>query len=171
MRIIPGTCFFPSPIDRWCFLQPLRFRPSPIMMTEEPRDVAKKYNTEEDLAPFGPIRAASNRPPVDFSSPSAFIETFSRRWKAVWTKRFLTSLLFGQIVALCITCTNVTTTELVTRNWALPTTQTFFLYVNNLTGGLLMLISDPSLSYFALFIVYTPYTMYKCRRVIFYAYF
>jgi len=51
-------------------------------------------------------------------------------------------LLAGQLVSLCITCTNVTTTELVNRNWALPTTQTLFLY-------------------FSLFVVYTPYTMYR----------
>jgi len=42
----------------------------------------------------------------------------------------------------CITCTTVTTTELVNRQWRLPTTQTLFLY-------------------FALFITYTPYTIYK----------
>lgn len=52
------------------------------------------------------------------------------------------SLIAGQVVSLCITCTNVTTTELVLRNWALPTTQTFFLY-------------------FSLFVIYTPYTMYQ----------
>jgi len=52
------------------------------------------------------------------------------------------SLLAGQVVSLCITCTNVTTEELTTRNWDLPTTQTFFLY-------------------FSIFSIYTPYTIYQ----------
>jgi len=62
--------------------------------------------------------------------------------QSIWTRRFIFSLLAGQVISICITCTNVTTTELVNRNWALPTTQSFFLY-------------------FALFVVYTPYTMYQ----------
>ncbi len=84
-----------------------------------------------------------SRPPISYSSPSAFLRSFAARNKAVWTRRFALSLLAGQIVSLCITCTNVTTTELQNnRNWALPTTQSVFLY-------------------FSLFMVYTPYTMYK----------
>ena len=67
------------------------------------------------------------RPPIDYSSLSAFFPSFWRRFKSIWTKRFILSLLFGQITSLCITCTNVTTTELVNRNWSLPTTQNFFL--------------------------------------------
>ena len=70
---------------------------------------------------------AATRPPLDYSSPGAFFASLGRRFASIWTKRFLVSLLAGQIVSLCITCTNVTTTELVNRNWALPTTQTFFL--------------------------------------------
>jgi solute carrier family 35, member F1/2 len=69
------------------------------------------------------------RPPIVYSSPGAFIESFGQRWKSVWTRRFALSLLSGQVVSLCITCTNVTTTELVNRNWPLSTTQTFFLFV------------------------------------------
>ncbi|KAI0741890.1 hypothetical protein C8Q80DRAFT_1196879 [Daedaleopsis nitida] len=103
------------------------------------------YETEaaaEDVPSLGqnPVRAA--RPPLDYSSPLAFLSSVGRRFASIWTKRFALSLLAGQIVSLCITCTNVTTTELVGRNWALPTTQTFFLY-------------------FALFVIYTPYTIYK----------
>lgn len=82
------------------------------------------------------------RPPIDYSSVAAFTSSTLKRFKSLWTKRFTLSLLAGQIVSLCITCTNVTTTELVTRNWVLPTTQTVFLY-------------------FSLFITYTPYTIYK----------
>ncbi|KAI0693191.1 hypothetical protein C8T65DRAFT_66391 [Cerioporus squamosus] len=84
----------------------------------------------------------SIRPPLDYSSPGAFLASVWRRFASLWTKRFVWSLLAGQVVSLCITCTNVTTTELVERNWALPTTQTFFLY-------------------FSLFVIYTPYTIYK----------
>ncbi|RPD64389.1 DUF914-domain-containing protein [Lentinus tigrinus ALCF2SS1-7] len=82
------------------------------------------------------------RPPLDYSSVGAFLASLWRRFASLWTKRFIWSLLAGQVVSLCITCTNVTTTELVQRNWALPTTQTFFLY-------------------FSLFVIYTPYTIYK----------
>ncbi|KNZ74562.1 hypothetical protein J132_06516 [Termitomyces sp. J132] len=83
-----------------------------------------------------------SRPAIVFSSPRAFARSFSRRWKSIWTRRFTLALFSGQVVALCITCTNVTTTELVNRNWALPTTQTFFLY-------------------FSIFMIYTPYTLYQ----------
>ncbi|KAI0091712.1 hypothetical protein BDY19DRAFT_991391 [Irpex rosettiformis] len=82
------------------------------------------------------------RPPIDYSSFGGFVRTIWRRFASLWTKRFILSLLAGQVVSLCITCTNVTTTELVNRNWALPTTQTFFLY-------------------FSLFVIYTPYTIYQ----------
>ncbi|KAJ7066741.1 solute carrier family 35 member SLC35F1/F2/F6 [Mycena amicta] len=85
---------------------------------------------------------APTRPPIDYSSVPAFLRSAGRRFKSLWTKRFTLSLLAGQVVSLCITCTNITTTELVLRNWALPTTQNVFLY-------------------FSLFIVYTPYTMYR----------
>lgn len=82
------------------------------------------------------------RPPIDYSSLAAFTSSSWARWKSIWTRRFILSLLAGQVVSLCITVTNVTTTELVNRNWSLPTTQTWFLYTS-------------------LFIVYTPYTIYK----------
>lgn len=70
------------------------------------------------------------RPPIVYTSPSAFLSSFWARFKSLWTRRFTLSLLFGQVVSLCITCTNVTTTELVQRNWANATTQTFFLWVD-----------------------------------------
>ena len=69
------------------------------------------------------------RPKVRFDSPSVFVKTFWARFSRLWTKRFILSLLAGQLVSLCITCTNLTTTELVNRNWALSTTQTWFLWV------------------------------------------
>jgi len=84
----------------------------------------------------------SKRPPIVYSSLGAFIVSFGQRWKSVWTRRFAFAMLCGQIVSLCITCTNVTTTELVNRNWTLSTTQTLFLY-------------------FSLFVIYTPYTIYQ----------
>ncbi|CAE6532432.1 unnamed protein product [Rhizoctonia solani] len=82
------------------------------------------------------------RPPLDYSSLGAFWASVAARIRSVFTRRFILALLGGQLVSICITCTSVTTTELVSRNWALPTTQSFFLY-------------------FTLFIVYTPYTIYK----------
>lgn len=71
----------------------------------------------------------SVRPPIDYSSPAAFTSSSWARWKSLWTRRFTLSLLAGQVVSLCITVTNVTTTELISRNWSLPTTQTWFLCV------------------------------------------
>ena len=71
--------------------------------------------------------AETVRPKIRFDSPSVFFKTFWIRLVSIWTKSFVLSLLAGQLVSLCITCTNVTTTELVNRGWALPTTQTFFL--------------------------------------------
>lgn len=70
------------------------------------------------------------RPPIIYSSFDEFTSSLWSRWKSIWTRRFALSLLAGQVVSLCITVTNVTTTELVSRNWSLPTTQTWFLYVS-----------------------------------------
>jgi solute carrier family 35 protein F1/2 len=55
------------------------------------------------------------RPPIEYTSVSAFLGSSARRFKSLWTRRFTLSLLAGQLVSLCITCTNVTTTELVNR--------------------------------------------------------
>ncbi|KAF8586376.1 DUF914-domain-containing protein [Ramaria rubella] len=82
------------------------------------------------------------RPAISYVSPVAFFSSFWARFKSLWTRRFTLALLAGQVVSLCITCTNVTTTELVMRGWSNATTQTWFLY-------------------FSLFVVYTPYTMYQ----------
>jgi solute carrier family 35 protein F1/2 len=68
------------------------------------------------------------RPPIDYSSFEAFFHSTWRRFLSLWTRRFVLSLLAGQVVSLCITCTNVTTEELTLGGWQLPTTQTFFLY-------------------------------------------
>lgn len=101
------------------------------------------------------------RPPIDFSSPSALFQSSWARFLSIWTRRFALSLLAGQVVSLCITCTNVTTTELVQRNWSLPTTQTFFLCVVSPTEFVLQLTLFDS--YFSLFVTYTPYTIYRCK--------
>ncbi|KAE9401082.1 DUF914-domain-containing protein [Gymnopus androsaceus JB14] len=85
---------------------------------------------------------AAKRPPIQFSSPGAFFISVGERFKSIWTRRFFFSFLAGQVVSICITATNVTTTSLTDNNWALPTTQNVFFY-------------------FTLFITYTPYTMYK----------
>ncbi|KAI5124290.1 hypothetical protein M0805_005137 [Coniferiporia weirii] len=86
--------------------------------------------------------AQDMRPAIDYSSFVAFARSSWARFASIWTRRFCMSLLAGQVVSLCITCTNVTTTELVSRDWALSTTQTWFLY-------------------FSLFVIYTPYTIYQ----------
>lgn len=70
-----------------------------------------------------------DRPPINYDSLREFSHSFWARFRSLWTRRFTLSLLAGQLVSLCITCTNVTTTELVSRNWANATTQTFFLLV------------------------------------------
>lgn len=77
------------------------------------------------------------RPVIVYSSPKAFWDSVVARWRSVWTKPFIMALLAGQVVSLCITCTNVTTTELVTRGWTLSTTQGIFLYVLKLCTTLL----------------------------------
>ncbi|KAG7093739.1 hypothetical protein E1B28_007390 [Marasmius oreades] len=106
-------------------------------------DIPPEYDarsTKSDEVENPPIRP--KRLPIEYSSPSAFFRSVGRRFSMMWTKRFFLSLLAGQLVSLCITCTNVTTTELAIRGWALPTTQSLFLY-------------------FTLFIIYTPFTIYR----------
>ncbi|KAH9479570.1 putative solute carrier family 35 member [Psilocybe cubensis] len=73
-------------------------------------------------------RAATVRPELVYTSPKAFARSFAARWRSVWTRPFVLSLLAGQLVSLCITCTNVTTTELVSRGWTLSTTQGIFFW-------------------------------------------
>lgn len=90
--------------------------PVPSKFEDEGDPTTPPLNTEE-----------VSRPKVRFDSPSVFFKTLWARFASIWTKRFTLSLLAGQLVSLCITCTNVTTTELVNRGWALPTTQTSFL--------------------------------------------
>lgn len=101
----------------------------------------KKSVTEESASPLASDQVVA-RPEIDYSSVEAFFSSFWQRFLSLWTRRFVLCLLAGQIVSLCITCTNVTTEELTTRNWVLPTTQTFFLY-------------------FSIFSIYTPYTIYQ----------
>lgn len=96
-------------------------------LADDKRDFADNVNVT-DLA-YGGAADVPVRPPIDYSSFGAFVGSMWRRFESLWTKRFILSLLAGQVVSLCITCTNVTTTELVNRNWSLPTTQTWFLYV------------------------------------------
>ncbi|KZP16660.1 hypothetical protein FIBSPDRAFT_865801, partial [Athelia psychrophila] len=95
-----------------------------------PPSVHSKQDYDVAYSPevAGPSAAAKDtRPRIEFTSAGAFSTTLWRRFASIWTRRFTLSLIAGQIVSLCITCTNVATTELVSRNWSLPTTQTFFL--------------------------------------------
>lgn len=107
-----------------------------------PSSITKHSITKQDLASEPEDTGSTPRPLIVYDSPSAFFSSLYRRFLSLWTRTFVLSLLAGQVVSLCITCTNVTTAELFSRNWALPTTQTFFLY-------------------FSLFCVYTPYTIYQ----------
>lgn len=91
-------------------------------------DDDKKSSIDSAPPPLHSNDQAVARPPIDYSSFSAFCHSTWRRFLSLWTRRFILSLLAGQVVSLCITCTNVTTEELTTGNWQLPTTQTFFLY-------------------------------------------
>ena len=95
-----------------------------------------------DANPESAVERHEVRPPLDYSSLGAFWASLGARFRAIISRRFVYALLGGQVVSICITCTSVATTELVNRGWSLPTTQTWFLY-------------------FALFSVYTPYTIYK----------
>jgi solute carrier family 35, member F1/2 len=113
----------------------------------------------ESASPF----ISTSRPPIEYTSVGALVRSIGRRISSIWTRRFVLSLLAGQLLSLCITCTTVTTTELVQRNWALPTTQNVFLYVRSLPDICNWLIPERK-RYFSLFVIYTPYTIYQCRH-------
>ncbi|KAL7414723.1 hypothetical protein BDY24DRAFT_406510 [Mrakia frigida] len=83
-----------------------------------------------------------SRTPIDYSSVKAFRTTLATRLKTTFTRRFIYCLIAGQVISWCITGTNTLTTSLVNNGFNAPTTQSFF-------------------TYFALFIVYTPYTIYR----------
>ncbi|KAI6134614.1 solute carrier family 35 member SLC35F1/F2/F6 [Pisolithus thermaeus] len=85
---------------------------------------------------------SSNRPPISLTSPSTFVRSVYVRFIALWTPSFVRSILYGQVLSIALTLVSVLTTELVDRNWVLPSTQVFF-------------------SYAFIFIVYTTYTVYK----------
>ncbi|KIM69705.1 hypothetical protein SCLCIDRAFT_19506 [Scleroderma citrinum Foug A] len=101
----------------------------------EPSQVKDAHSSSTD----NPIRV---RPPISFASPSAFARSVYARFISLWTPSFVRSILYGQILSLVLTGITVQTTELVMRNWILPSTQVIFPYV-------------------CLFIVYTPYTIYR----------
>jgi solute carrier family 35 protein F1/2 len=95
-------------------------------------DVEKSSPTDEiNTLPRTTVTAVATersiRPPIDYSSALAFRKSFVARWKSIWTKNFILALIAGQVLSICITCTSVTTTELVHRGWTLSTTQGFFL--------------------------------------------
>ena len=93
-----------------------------------PTSLALRKSEDEVYSTAWSITMEENpRPKVKFHSPSVFLKSLWARFASIWTKRFVLGLLAGQLVSLCITCTDVTTTELVERGWTLPITQTFFL--------------------------------------------
>ena len=91
--------------------------------------VSSKFEDEVDSATRSVNVEETSRPRVRFDSPSVFFKTLLARFASIWTKRFVLSVVAGQFVSMCITCMDVSTTELVKRGWVLPTTQTFFLLV------------------------------------------
>jgi hypothetical protein len=101
---------------------------APEMATQQPISLVPR-KLEDGVGPVPAIRLTMEgaRPMVRFDSLSGFLKSLWARFASIWTKRFVLSLLAGQLVSLCVTCTDVTTTELVSRGWALPTTQTLFL--------------------------------------------
>ncbi|KAH7919072.1 DUF914-domain-containing protein [Leucogyrophana mollusca] len=108
-----------------------------IDIDPDAKELSPSPSPSESLSPATPVR-----PPISFASPSAFARSIYARFLSIWTRSFVISLVAGQILSLCITCSSVTTTELVDRNWVLPSTQSFFTYLS-------------------LFSVYTPVTIYK----------
>lgn len=105
-------------------LDRVSFHPLLEMATSVDLQDAKVFENDDGSQLASPL--PTSRPPIVYSSPGAFARSFAARWSSVWTRRFILSLLAGQVVSLCITCTNVTTTELVNRGWTLSTTQGFF---------------------------------------------
>ena len=132
--------------------------------TQDGQDLKKSFSDRGSIAAVEVQTPA--RPPIIYSSPKAFARSFAARWKSIWTRRFILSLLAGQVASLCITCTNVTTTELVNRGWTLSTTQGFFLYVIHRQIKAIFTRFTSDFSYFCLFIIYTPYTIYQCMCII-----
>lgn len=97
-------------------------------MTTRPWSVSQippKFEDEVNPSTWSMNKEIS-RPKVRFDSPLVFFKTLWARFVSIWTKGFILSLLAGQLVSVCLTCTNVTTTELVNRGWVLPTTQSLF---------------------------------------------
>lgn len=66
------------------------------------------------------------RPPISFASPSALFRSVYARFLSLWTPSFIRSILYGQVLSLTLTVVSVLTTELVHRNWVLPSTQVIF---------------------------------------------
>ncbi|GAA5895628.1 uncharacterized protein JCM6883_001566 [Sporobolomyces salmoneus] len=58
-----------------------------------------------------------------------FTQSLARRLRNIFSVRFLFCLACGQALSLCITATSTLTTELGMNGWAMPTFQTFFVYL------------------------------------------
>ncbi|KIM33102.1 hypothetical protein M408DRAFT_20401 [Serendipita vermifera MAFF 305830] len=123
----------------------------PVLRDGDLKDQPSAGSSKKDLADQQESSTAENqpstdiqavRPPIRYDSFGIFVGSVLRRFKSLWTRRFIWSILAGQLLSFCITSTSVITTELNMSGFALPTTQTWFLY-------------------FSLFITYTPFTIYK----------
>lgn len=85
------------------------------------------FADDKPSAAEGSRYQAACHPETDYSSIGALCRRAWQRFASIWTRRLILSLLAGQIVSLCITCTSVATEALTSHDWALPTTQTLFL--------------------------------------------
>ncbi|KAH7108347.1 DUF914-domain-containing protein [Auriculariales sp. MPI-PUGE-AT-0066] len=89
-----------------------------------------------------PEQRAAVRPKIDYSSAGAFFTSTGRRIASIFTRRFMLSLLAGQVVSMCIVATSVATSQLTMRNFNISTTQSLF-------------------HYFCINLTYSSYTIYR----------
>ncbi|KAL9624640.1 MAG: hypothetical protein Q9160_001305 [Pyrenula sp. 1 TL-2023] len=108
-------------------------------LQHSPTSPTAKHGTPHEIS-------QTERDPTLTTDPSASSPRRRQPWLTrlsyLRTKEFWLVLLLGQILALCITGTNTLTTLLVNAGTSIPAFQTLFNYV-------------------LLFLIYTPYTIYK----------
>ncbi|CAE6477114.1 unnamed protein product [Rhizoctonia solani] len=86
-------------------------------ISDVPSIKSGKINQEQEEGQETVAEHVKSRPPLDYSSFGKFWESVGVRLRSVLTRRFVLALLGGQLVSICITCTSVTTTELVNHGF------------------------------------------------------
>lgn len=66
------------------------------------------------------------RPSIVLDSPVSFVKSLYARFLSLWTPSFTYAILGGQLLSFCVTCSSITISELVERQWILPCTLAFF---------------------------------------------